>query len=72
MSGHYLALRGRIKARGWTIADFARRLGISQSHANNILCARTYPTIDLCYDIINAIGAEPSEIYELFPPTRKE
>lgn len=68
MNQHYLELRGRIHAKGWSIADIARKTGVSESHMNNILCVRTYPKIDLCYDILKAIDAEPSEIYTLFPP----
>jgi transcriptional regulator with XRE-family HTH domain len=68
MSTKYLELRGRIRAKGWTIADMARKVGLSGSHLSNILCGRTSPQLSLCYDIIREVGADPSEIYKLFPP----
>ena len=68
MNMAHLELRGRIKASGRTAATMARSVGISESHMHNILCARSFPTIDLAYDIIREVGGEPSEIYKLFPP----
>lgn len=71
MSTRYLVLRGRLRAKGFTIADIARKTGASVSHMNNVLCGRAYPTLDLCYDIIKQLEADPSEIYKLFPPDGK-
>ncbi|MEA4869935.1 MAG: helix-turn-helix transcriptional regulator [Christensenella sp.] len=68
MNQNHLKLRGKMREKGLTIADIARKVGLSGSYISNILCGRFRPSIDLAYDIIKAAGADPSEIYNLFPP----
>ena len=68
MNERHLKLRGHIKASGHTIPTLARKVGVSTSHMNNVLCGRTSPKLDLCYAIIDEVKADKADIFALFPP----
>lgn len=68
MNERHLKLRGHIKSVGHTIPTLARKVGVSTSHLNNVLCGRSSPKLDLCYAIINEVKAEKKDIFDLFPP----
>jgi len=68
MNEQHLKLRGHIKASGHTIVTLARKMGVSTSHLNNVLCGRSSPKLDLCYAIIDEVKADKADIYTLFPP----
>ena len=68
MNSSHLKLRGCIKAAGYTIPMLARKVGVSTSHLNNVLCGRSSPKLDLCYAIIDEVKADKKDIFDLFPP----
>lgn len=68
MNELHLKLRGYIKASGHTISTLARKMGVSTSHLNNVLCGRSSPKLDLCYAIIDEVRADKADIFALFPP----
>ena len=67
----YLDLRGLMTAQDVTIKMLARGVGVSATHINDILAGRTYPKIDLCYDILRHLNADTENISLYFPPNGK-
>lgn len=64
----YVLLRTRMHECGLRISDLARATGVSSAHINDILAARSYPKIDLCYDILKRLDVPPAELPYYFPP----
>ncbi len=64
----YLDLRGLMTSQDVTIKQLARGVGVSTAHINDILAQRTYPKIDLCYDILAFLDADKSKVFKYFPP----
>lgn len=67
----YLDLRGLMTAQNMTIKELARGVGVSVTHINDILAGRSYPKIDLCYDILHFLAADTANIFRYFPPAGK-
>lgn len=68
MTKLYADLRGKMRAKELRIEDMARLTGVSTAHMNNILTGRSYPKIDLCYDILKHLGEPAEMLFVYFPP----
>ena len=68
----YLDLRGLMTAQDVTIKELARGIGVSVTHINDILAGRSYPKIDLCYDILHFLATDTANIFLYFPPAGKK
>ncbi len=67
----YLDLCGLMTSQDVTIKHLARGVGVSATHINDILAGRTYPKTELCYEILSYLNAEPTNVFQYFPPAGK-
>ncbi len=67
MNRTYMKLRGAMRENGYTIDQFAWRLGVSASSMSDILNGRSQPRTDLCYDALDALGIPYEELHRYFP-----
>ena len=58
-------LNDALNERDWTISAFARRAGISQSTASNVINGKTKPTADFCIAAAHALDADPVRLLRL-------
>jgi len=56
-------LREILKEKGFTIAQFAERVGISQSNLSNYMSGKISPTLDTLSKIADALDIEISELF---------
>lgn len=63
-----MLLRARMCEYGLNSDALGRKTGVTAQHINNILGGRTYPRIDLCYEILALLDLPPNELPYYFPP----
>lgn len=68
---NFAELRGRIKAKGYTIGDLAADMGLSRSALSPKLCGKTSITLDEVYQIMKLLEIPSDQMHIYFPNERR-
>ena len=64
-------LKEELGARGWSLREMARRVGVSHTAIINVANGRTRPSANLCRKIALALHVPPEDVFRragLLPP----
>jgi len=50
--------------RGWSLRKLANKSGVSASHLSKVENNEAHLTIPMLWDLADALGCEPKELYE--------
>ena len=63
----FCELRGRITAKGYTVRDLARCLGLAPSTLSLKLCAKAEMTLNEAYKIMSVLAIPQNQMHVYFP-----